>query len=209
MAKSTIEAPAKVVELLKELGLATQGNVWNPVRNNKSLYVIKHKVLEQIAAHKGITFDLPEIIEADGPAKLATILVKGHLGDKSEWSIGEASPHNYKTTDKQPAYPWAMAEKRAKDRVILKLVGLHGDVYSEDEADEFSDANSDSQPANLVQVTDSRNSKQSEALDLLKKLGWDVAEFETKIAKESLATMTEARMDNMISYLKDQVKEAS
>ena len=31
-----------------------------------------------------------------------------------------------------------MAEKRAKDRVILKLVGLHGDVYSEDEADDFA-----------------------------------------------------------------------
>lgn len=209
MAKSTIEAPAKVVELLKELGLATQGNVWNPVRNNKSLYVIKHKVLEQIAAHKGITFDLPEILEADGQAKLATILVRGRLGDKAEWSIGEASPHNYKTTDKQPAYPWAMAEKRAKDRVILKLVGLHGDVYSEDEADEFSDAESDSQPTNVGQLLESRNAKQAEALSLLNKLGWNVIEFETKIAKESLATMSESRMDNMISYLSDQVKEAS
>ena len=33
-----------------------------------------------------------------------------------------------------------MAEKRAKDRVILKLVGLHGDVYSEEEADDFKAA---------------------------------------------------------------------
>jgi hypothetical protein len=33
-----------------------------------------------------------------------------------------------------------MAEKRAKDRVILKLVELHGLVYSEEEADEFKDA---------------------------------------------------------------------
>ena len=30
-----------------------------------------------------------------------------------------------------------MAEKRAKDRVILKLIGLHGEVYSEEEAEEF------------------------------------------------------------------------
>ena len=30
-----------------------------------------------------------------------------------------------------------MAEKRAKDRVILKLIGLSGDVYSEEEADDF------------------------------------------------------------------------
>lgn len=33
-----------------------------------------------------------------------------------------------------------MAEKRAKDRVILKLVGLHGYVYSEEESDDFKDA---------------------------------------------------------------------
>lgn len=32
-----------------------------------------------------------------------------------------------------------MAEKRGKDRVILKLIGLHGVVYSEEEADEMRD----------------------------------------------------------------------
>jgi hypothetical protein len=30
-----------------------------------------------------------------------------------------------------------MAEKRAIDRVALKLLGLHGEVYSEEEADEI------------------------------------------------------------------------
>jgi hypothetical protein len=38
---------------------------------------------------------------------------------------------------KMAAYPFAMAEKRAKDRVILKLIALHGLVYSEEEADDF------------------------------------------------------------------------
>ena len=60
------------------------------------------------------------------------MVVFGHLGEISEWSIGEASPTNNKN-----AYPFAMAEKRAKDRVILKLIGLHGMVYSEIEADDF------------------------------------------------------------------------
>ena len=58
--------------------------------------------------------------------------VTGHKGDRGAWSIGEAAPYN--TTNK---YPYAMAEKRAKDRVILKLLELSGDVYSEEEADEF------------------------------------------------------------------------
>ena len=51
------------------------------------------------------------------------------------WSIGEVAPNNCKN-----AYPFAMAEKRAKDRVILKLAGLHGYVYSEDEAEDFKES---------------------------------------------------------------------
>jgi hypothetical protein len=68
----------------------------------------------------------------------AVILVTGTMKDRSEWSIGEALVNvNYRVTGKQAAYVYAMAEKRAKDRVILKLIGLHGMAYSEEEADEF------------------------------------------------------------------------
>ena len=42
------------------------------------------------------------------------------------------------------SYPYAMAEKRAKDRVILKLIGVAGFVYSEDEADAFKEERPDS-----------------------------------------------------------------
>jgi len=52
------------------------------------------------------------------------------MDQRTEWSFGEATPANNKN-----AYPFAMSEKRAKDRVILKLVGLHGDVYSDTEID--------------------------------------------------------------------------
>jgi hypothetical protein len=38
--------------------------------------------------------------------------------------------------NKTAIYPYAMAEKRAKDRVILKLAGLYGS-HSEEEADDF------------------------------------------------------------------------
>jgi translation initiation factor IF-2 len=68
----------------------------------------------------------------------AVILVTGRIGDRVEWSIGEALVGvNYRVSGKQAAYVYAMAEKRAKDRVILKLIELHGLVYSEEEADEF------------------------------------------------------------------------
>lgn len=121
--------------------------------------VIKHSALERLAAGCEIAFDPPQILRAE--ADEAVIVVTGRMGEKSEWSIGEArvsmmrdtgrknrwgkpemepvepdAPGNYVVSGKQAAYPYAMAEKRAKDRVIIKLVGLHG-VYSSEEVDDF------------------------------------------------------------------------
>lgn len=103
-------------------------------------WVAKHKDVEIMAAAAGITFDCNHIIEASSKERVAVILVTGRMGDHSEWSIGEASPAN----NKNP-YPFAMAEKRAKDRVALKLLGLHGFIYAEDEADDFKDGDSNDQ----------------------------------------------------------------
>ena len=54
--------------------------------------------------------------------------VQGYIDDgkgkNTAWSIGEVSPQN--TSNK---YIYAMAEKRAIDRVILKLLGVHGDFF--------------------------------------------------------------------------------
>lgn len=95
-------------------------------------WVAYHAAVERIAAKAGVKFDMPQIIEARTDAKTVAIAVRGTMGDRAEWSFGEASPANNKN-----AYPYAMAEKRAKDRVVLKLVGLHGLVYSEEESDDF------------------------------------------------------------------------
>jgi hypothetical protein len=124
--------PQKVTDVLQEIGMQSSDACWNC----HGTWVVLHKALEKVAAHKGILFDPPQVIETNAEKKIAVIQVTGHLGDKSEWSIGESTPYNTKNS-----YPYAMAEKRAKDRVILKLVGLHGDTYSEDEADEFKQAN--------------------------------------------------------------------
>ena len=120
--------PKIVTEILTEIGLTVKGSTWDC----HGTTVMLHKSLERVAAHKGIVFDTPTIVESQISQKNVAICVTGHLGNKSEWSFGEAAPYNNKNS-----YPYAMAEKRAKDRVILKLVGLHGHVYSEDEADDF------------------------------------------------------------------------
>lgn len=101
--------------------------------------VIHHKALERLAAEIGIRWKAPQILRAERDE--AVILVTGELeADQtviSEWSIGEAAVNvNYRVSGKQAAYVYAMAEKRGKDRVILKLAGLHG-VYSNEEADSF------------------------------------------------------------------------
>lgn len=124
--------------------------------------VVKHKDVERLGAAMGIRYDKPQIIRSE--ADEAVIIVFGSVGDKMEWSIGEAKitqlvdtgrknnwgkpvkePKdgcfgNYIVSGSQAAYPYAMAEKRAKDRVILKLADLHGDAYSSEEADEFKTA---------------------------------------------------------------------
>ena len=129
MAKHNV--PKLVGEVLKEIGETPATSGWDC----HGTFVLLHKALERVAAHKNITFDPPTVIESDIASKSVVIVVTGHLGDKSEWSFGEAATYNNKN-----AYPYAMAEKRAKDRVILKLVGLHGHVYSEEEADVFKAA---------------------------------------------------------------------
>lgn len=98
--------------------------------NCHGVLVMYHRFIEQAAATAGITFDPPQVLEANGAGKSVAIAVVGRMGDRAEWSIGEASPANCKN-----AYPYAMAEKRAKDRVTLKMIGLHGFIYSEEEVE--------------------------------------------------------------------------
>jgi len=127
MTSSTID-PA-VGAVLKECGLGPDA-AWMHKQSGK--WIVKHWALEVAAAYKGIIFSPPTIVSADPANKIATIIVTGTLGDRTEWSFGEAAPYNTTQT-----YPFAMAEKRAKDRVILKLLQISGRAYSEEEADDF------------------------------------------------------------------------
>ena len=133
--------PEKLKDLITEVGLTERQATWNC----HGTPVVLHKALEKIASKHNIAFDAPNIIESNIKEKFVAICVTGHMGDATEWSIGEAAPYN--TTNK---YPYAMAEKRAKDRVILRIVGLHGDVYSEEEADEFKNQKPKSSEPNLT-----------------------------------------------------------
>jgi len=130
------DIPQPVIDVLKEIGETAKTSTWDC----HGTRVILHKALEKIAAKRGIEFYEPVHLVTDPANKQVAIQVTGTMQDakgqlKKEWSIGEVSPANCKN-----AYPFAMAEKRAKDRVILKLAGLHGYVYSEDEAEDFKES---------------------------------------------------------------------
>ena len=135
----------KLKKLLSEVGekvdMSDDKNsaVWS-LPQNKNVLIIKHKALEKISAHLGMWFDPPTILESDTDKKIVSLVVKGYIDDgkgkNTAWSIGEVSPKN--NTNK---YPYAIAEKRAIDRVILKLLGVHGDMYSEEEAEDFKTNN--------------------------------------------------------------------
>ncbi len=117
-----------VIDVLKKYGEDGRTACWDC----HGTWVVLHKALERVAVKAKIKFAPPQVLVVDVENKTVAICVTGTMDDRSEWSIGEASPGNNKN-----AYPFAMAEKRGKDRVILKLVGLHGLLYSEDEADDF------------------------------------------------------------------------
>jgi hypothetical protein len=111
--------------------------------------VIYHKALERLAAKMNITFEDPKMMVQKDDELVMFVRGYREIGKdvegkpiiRSEWSFAEVTMNktgaNYRVSGKQAGYPWAMLEKRGKDRVILKLAGI--EAYSEEEADEFKE----------------------------------------------------------------------
>jgi hypothetical protein len=135
--------PKEIAEFMARYNVSFD-EVWKIPQGNA--YAVKHKALERVAAETGITYETPAIVQIDLASKIAAIVVFASLGERREWATGEAAPANNKNQ-----YPLAMAEKRAKDRCILKLMQAHGALYSEDEAEEFKRENPHvTRPADIV-----------------------------------------------------------
>jgi len=131
-------------------------------------WIAYHKFLERVADKAGIVFEEPKVLNCQDYE--VALWVNGKTGDKCSWSIGEASLKNC-TND----YRWAMAEKRAKDRVILKLLGVAGDMYSEEEADEFKRL--DEQQETEMEIRKLKNEIKAEKTKETKELNKQVEDF--------------------------------
>ena len=153
-----------IKELAEEYDL-TKDDFWE-LRKNSGKWIITHDACEKIAQQEGIIFEPPQIVsyqptiitengekvqkvmygrESWKPAWAGTgqkktgdvaMIITGYKKDNPDykiWTTGEANASNCTAE-----YYFAMAEKRGKDRVILKLINAYEyGIYSDVEADSF------------------------------------------------------------------------
>jgi len=166
---------------------------------------IHHRTLERIAAQARITFDPPLVLRAERDE--AVLLVVGRMGERAEWSIGEALVGvNYHVPEPEAAYAYAMAEKRAKDRVILKLIELPDVVSSEEphvvesspsSSNENAPAELDLEPGMVVEL--------KRKLDGAKTVDAVIALMRSADTQQSLAEIAPAWRDEVRAYAKDRL----
>ncbi len=120
------------IRQLQEKYELSKDDFWELKRGSRQTWIITHDACEKIAFQEGIIFESPQVY-IQSPDNISFIGA-GKLGDRIEWTTGEASPQNCKMS-----YFWAMAEKRLKDRLTLKLINAYEyGIYSEAESDSFS-----------------------------------------------------------------------
>ena len=150
----------RVKKILQEYDLKPEHALWELKRGGKATLVMLHKYCELVGAKAGVVIDDILEVETNSAQGIAVVKCYAHNDKMKVITYGEASPKNSKV-----AYPYAMAEKRAVDRAILKLVGLHGFVYSEDEFDTSNDkvgsADDDAINTFLTNIEGSKTIKQA------------------------------------------------
>jgi len=104
--------------------LRTNGGIYE---FKKGKFAILHKEVERLANDYGIETEV-ELKYCDLPKSCAVVKATARYQGSKFTSLGEASPLN-----NEFPYPIAVAEKRAADRVILKALNIHGDLYSQSE----------------------------------------------------------------------------
>lgn len=104
------------------------------LKQNKQ-WILSNQACQRIAAHNKIIVTYSEPKEILGNIYLKATAKNTVTGLQIE-SFGETSSKNTHN-----AYPLAMAEKRAHDRVVLKCVDVYSTFYSDVESDDFKNNN--------------------------------------------------------------------
>jgi hypothetical protein len=192
----------QIEAILARYGEPTAGNVWQAEAET----FVHHRTLERIAGKANIIFDPPAVLRAERDE--AVLLVIGRMGERMEWSIGEALVGvNYHVPGSEPAYVYAMAEKRGKDRVILKLIDLP-DVVSSAEPHAVERPPSSS---NENTPTSQSGSESGLVGELKRNLDWTetveavIALMRSAETQQSLGQLAPEQRDEVRAYAKDRL----
>ena len=118
----------KIKELADKYKLGKE-DFWQHGQSGK--WILTHDACQKIANITKIQFGAPTVFRDDNSN--VAMVGDAKRGNTIAWSTGEASPKNCRM-----AYPFAMCEKRLKDRLTLKLINAYEyGIYSEVEADDF------------------------------------------------------------------------
>jgi hypothetical protein len=118
-------------EMLKRLFIENN-LVKDDVFKHKFYNIITRQGIDKIMAANNIEIQY-EIVNLSDDHTHCLIKALGKKGDRIIQTFGECTPKNNSN-----AYPVAMAEKRAKSRVVLTLAGLYEiGCFGEDEAEDF------------------------------------------------------------------------
>jgi len=126
----------KKLELIKRIyedyELIGDEDIFKLTHGNKVTPIITKTGIQKIIGIEKYQYSFDVIsVESDYCAVQCTVWKDGN---ELASSFGSAEKANVKNAAK---YYLEMAEKRAKARAVLIAVGVHGYMYSEDEADEF------------------------------------------------------------------------
>jgi len=129
----------RIREMQEKYGLS-KDDFWELKRGGRSIWIVYHDAIERIGVIENIVIEKPDwFAKGVHPSNTWACTVSGYKASDADnparhvWTTGEASENNTKQ-----AYPIAIAEKRAKDRLILKLINAYEyGIYSDAEADNF------------------------------------------------------------------------
>lgn len=118
----------KMKQIAEEYNLS-KDDFWQEPRSGK--WIISHDAVEKIGNQENIVIGPPQILNSE--QNFVRMVITAKKGEAVMWTIGEADSQNCKNL-----YMGAMAEKRGKDRAILKLINAYEwGIYSDVEADSF------------------------------------------------------------------------
>jgi len=119
----------ELIKNFREKYNLTGEDFWE-LQQRKGTWIVSHRAVEKIALTEGYNWKL-EVLNFSPDVVVKCILTTAD-GKTTIESLGEATPNNNKNQ-----YPYAMAEKRAVDRCVLKLANAHGYLYTDDDAEDF------------------------------------------------------------------------